>query len=543
MIRTEVRGEDATGIYQVHEDGDWMMTKKGVKSSQWVFLNRGEHDQVVYKDFMETWGNHESEMTALVGHCRKATVGSRGGDNADNHPFAIQLDQDHALLGIHNGTLHNHEVIHDKLPPGLTRQGSTDSEIIFHFLYHMTEQGKKPITGEVLKEIGRRLDGAFACIMVNSRFPNIVGTFREGRPMEYFMIAPLNVVLIVSEKRFAEAAFAKYKFVKEFLDPELPDLQYEDRTLAERDWRVFDTSLEFPEGKPTFQDLNKISENGAIRTTAEKVPADWMKPATTTTSTTSSSTSKSTTTGSKTTSSTGTGTSKTSGAKTSTASSGNTTAAATARASKKDEKVTAKQADDDVIDVEGEIVELELGEVVPAKSLERVKSLGICTHYDSVKEIDYNLGIDGGKSVTDMDPVELANRVAQLHFAMGYATSNFDNKSDREEFRRKSRDVMPKLEKAELKKQKAENHIWELKQLLVLFMSLAGEGYDLDTKNLAIALSAFPEINVARKKDIMQMAKQVFEDKGAQRLMRKLREKYKEAEQRENRRAEAASAE
>ncbi|RLA57804.1 MAG: hypothetical protein DRR04_12185, partial [Gammaproteobacteria bacterium] len=115
LIKTETRGEDATGVYQVHSDGDWMMTKKGVKSSEWAYTRANDEDHMVYQDLMDTWSAHASPMTALVGHCRKATVGSKGADNNDNHPFAIQVDEKNALLGIHNGTLDNHEIIIDKL--------------------------------------------------------------------------------------------------------------------------------------------------------------------------------------------------------------------------------------------------------------------------------------------------------------------------------------------------------------------------------------------------------------------------------------------
>lgn len=531
LIRTEERGKDATGIYQVHANHDWMMNKKGIQSSKWAFEEPNERDSISYSELMDSWGEHASEISALVGHCRKATIGSKGKDNNDNHPFAIQLDDTEALLGIHNGTLENHEVIYDKLPEGLTRKGKTDSEVLFHFLYHMTEQGRKPVTGEVIKEMASKLEGAYACIVVNSRFPNIVSTFRENRPMEYYMVSPLNIVLIVSEKRFAVSALENYKFIREFLEPDLPELEYGDRTLAERDWRVFDTNLPFPEGKPAYGDWDKISTTGEIKKIHEKVPEGWSKPK----SITSVSSSTNTNYGGRKAAGTSAGASSNqSGTPGSSRTDSNTV-----RASKSEEKVdTSSSKSEDVVEVEGTIIELDVEAAVPKKVLERVKSLGICTNYDSVEEINRSLGLEVGESAAKMSTIDVANNVAQLHFAMGYATSAFDNRSEKEELLRKSREILPKLEIAVDKKKKAESHIWEHKQLLLFLVALSAEGFSLDLKNVGISLSAFKDLAPDKKKGIMTAARKLFNDEGAKKLVNELRAEYIKAEKRLDRAAE-----
>lgn len=202
MLRTEVRGDDATGVYQVQKDGDWMLSKKGQKVSNWLYTRQDDDgDPVVYRDFMEMWTEHPQDLAAIVGHCRRATVGSKGEDNKDNHPFAVQLDPRAAILGVHNGTLLNHEIIFKKLEEmggHLTRQGSVDSESIFHLLYYATEHGTKPVDANVMKYLGERIEGAYAIISMNTRFPNQVVTARFERPLEFCMIRPLNVVVICS---------------------------------------------------------------------------------------------------------------------------------------------------------------------------------------------------------------------------------------------------------------------------------------------------------------------------------------------------------
>lgn len=513
MLKTEVRGEDATGIYQVHTDGDWLLTKKGVKASQWMFLDRKEsQDPIVYSDLMDHWGQHAQEMTALVGHCRKATVGSKGKDNDDNHPFAVQLDEKNAILGIHNGTLENHELIFKNLPPMLKRQGQVDSEAIFHLMFHLSEHGTKPWSGEILNNLGRRLDGAYACIVVNSRFPNLVATFREARPMEYFLIAPLNIVVICSEKKFVEAALEKYEFIRRLLDPQLPALKTYDTALSERDYRIFDTSREFPEGIPNYQDLARISERGEMRAYNAALESGWKVEKTTVVTTyppvvpvvTKPPTEPVV-------------------AKTSKA--GEAVRALPAVASKSD--------DDSVVTVEVEIG----SEAEAGQAYEKVKSLGLSVHYDSEIEIAKTLGI----TQIDLDKlskVELANFLSMSHFNLGYAVARFDSKTEVEDVRKKGRDQNKRLEKAEEKKKRAENRVWELKQLISVMLALADSKFPISEKNVGISLSAFAKLNEARKKDIMDAAKDILSDKGVRQVVAQLRARYKEAADRNTRRRE-----
>jgi hypothetical protein len=523
MLKTEVRGEDATGIYQVHENGDWAMTKKGVKASQWMFLDSKEsEDPVVYSDFMDGWAQHPHDLTALVGHCRKATVGSKGKDNEDNHPFAVQLDQDNAILGIHNGTLDNHEIIFKKLPPMLKRQGKVDSEAIFHLMFHLSEHGTKPWDGEIMKNLGKRLEGAYACIVVNSRFPNKVATFRDGRPMEFFLIAPLNIVLICSEKKFADAALEKYEFIRRLLDPELPALQTYDAALVEKDYRIFDTALEFPEGKPTFQDLNRISERGDIRTFNGGLEEGWKVEKTTTT-----------TTYPPTTPTTYKGGTQYSG----------TAGTAAAKTSKADDTVKALPAkiedkkDDDAIVT----VEVEIGSEEEAKKgYEKAKSLGLSVHYDSENEVAKTLGLTQIE-LDKLTKVELANLLSATHFNFGYAVSRFDYKAEIEDVRKKGRDQNKRLEKSEEKKRRAENHVWELKQLVSIMLALMDSKFSVTEQNIGISLTAFAKLSDQRKKDIMKMAKDILSDKGVRQVVSQLRSRYKEAAERKTRRKEKSA--
>jgi hypothetical protein len=542
MLQTEVRGDDATGIYQVHTDGDWAMTKKGEKVSNWLFLDREKSDDpVVYSDFMDAWLDHKHELTSLVGHCRKATIGSKGKDNDDNHPFAIQLDESNAILGIHNGTLTNHERIFSKLPPILKRQGQVDSEAIFHLMFHLSEHGTKPWDEEMMRKLGKRLDGAAACIVVNTRFPNLVATWRFGRPMEYIMIAPLNIVLICSERKFAQSALEKYEMYRLLFDNELPALEVYDTALTDKDFRIFDTSKTWPAGKPIYGDLAKLSVVGAMRTFNSGLEEGWYTPA--------KGAETSTGTGAGSHSHTGqySGTSAGAAAQAHTSKAGTRSGAASgasgAASAIKALTATAGGAKKSNDDGDIKIVEVEIGSQAEAEgSIERAKSMGVCTHFDGKMEVARALGITQ-LELDKLNMVDFSNQLSRMMFNLGYAVARFDTKGEVEKIRKKGRDLTRRLEKAEAKKGRGENRIWELKQLITLMLSLSEANYSITQQNVDLSLTAFPKLGVERRRDISEMARSIFSDRNVAKVVRSLGLRYKQAKNRKKRQDKEQSAE
>ena len=527
MLKTESRGKDATGIYQVHANGDWMMTKKGQKVTEWLHVKRDEklEDPIIYSEIMDAWIEHPMELKAVVGHCRAATVGSKGKDNNDNHPFAIQLDERDAILGIHNGTLNNHEIIFERLPDVLVRHGKVDSEAIFHFMYHLTEKGTKPIDPDMLKYMGKRLEGAYAVIMMNSRFPDQIVTFRKDRPMEYFLISPLNIVIIASEKRFVESAIEKYNFMRE-LAPEyadLPALRQYDRMLVDKDYRIFDASSEWPQGNIIHSDLDRISEQGIMATL--EFEDDWKGPEKTTYSGYGSyqgSIYNASSTGSS--KSTASSSTKDSGVKT------------TKKANPSSVTATEKSEDNDT----GVIVEVEIGSEKEAQQgFNQTKALGIMVNYESPKEVATSLGITEDK-LEDMSGVEIANKLSNLHFSIGYAAARLQSKNEIEDIRKKGQAQTAKMERLADKQKKAQNHIWEFRQLITIMLALHHGRYRMSPENVAITLSAFPDLNKQRRQDIEKLAKSLFEGKETNKLIQKLLSHFRQSDEREKHKHKAS---
>ena len=455
-------------------------------------------------------------------------MGSKGKDIDDNHPFSVQLDDQNAILGIHNGTLYNHETIFKKLPKFLKRQGLVDSESIFHLMFHLSERGTKEFDEVMMRKLGTRLDGSAACIAVNTRFPHQVITWRFGRPLEYFLVAPLNIVIICSEKKFVEAALKSYELYRNLFDRELPELATYDTALAEKDFRIFDTSLPWPAGKPGFRDMNEISTRGDVKPFSAPLEPGWFTPATTTPKSTTGA------------GSTGSGQGVRSGTQSGSPSQAKTTKVGNGSAVTAIPATAASKPDDDTSIV---VVEVEIGsEEEATQAAERAKSMGICTHFDT----DVDIAAAVGLTKTEVDKltrVELANLVGKTHFNLGYAVSRFDTKAETTETRKKGRSLTKRLERAEEKKIRSQHHIWELKQIITLMLSLGDSGYPLTDDNIGISLSAFSTLSESRRRDIYNQAKSIFSDHNVQKVVRDLRAQYKKAkEEKERREALATSA-
>jgi hypothetical protein len=197
---TRTRGPDATGVSALFSDGDYMIQKGNIKSPEFI-ANFGGSDNE-YDGFINNCRTHDSNLKMLVGHCRKSSVGNTW-DNENNHPIKAG-----EIVGVHNGTLKNHEIVFNKLD--CKRDGEVDSEAIMRLLQSLTNDCVDPFTTDTLVETFRRLEGAFTVMAYNANNPYQVALIRKERPMELAVIKPLKIVVVVSEKVFIEDALFNY---------------------------------------------------------------------------------------------------------------------------------------------------------------------------------------------------------------------------------------------------------------------------------------------------------------------------------------------
>ncbi len=249
LLLTQSRGKDATGVASLFSDGKFYGFKMGIPSPDFVSRYGGKNTD--YDGFLKIWRENFAKRKKIaksfIGHCRKTSVGLAS-DNANNHPVVVG----DTIVGVHNGTLENHNVIFQMLK--CKRDGDVDSEAIMQLVYYLTKEGTEPFSLEVLKETCKRLHGTYSCIVLNSNSPNQVATFRDNRPAEGAIIRPLNIALIASDNDFLKTVLFRYQKMARLYNssvkfPPLGKDDIEMKVLPDDHAYIWDLSM--PIGKKT----------------------------------------------------------------------------------------------------------------------------------------------------------------------------------------------------------------------------------------------------------------------------------------------------
>jgi hypothetical protein len=201
---TQGRGKDATGVATMFSNCDYMGLKMGVPAQE--FIARFGGKETDYEGYLKVWRKKETTPAKIViGHCRKPSVATTAtpDDNKNNHPIKVG-----EIVGVHNGTLTNHEKIFKNL--ACKRDGVVDSEAIFRLLSHYTANGTEPFTTQAIQETCKRLSGTYSVLAFSGNNPFQLAAFRDGKPLEILVIKPLKLVLLASEKDFLRTALFRY---------------------------------------------------------------------------------------------------------------------------------------------------------------------------------------------------------------------------------------------------------------------------------------------------------------------------------------------
>ncbi|MBD0745574.1 glutamine--fructose-6-phosphate transaminase (isomerizing) [Streptomyces sp. CBMA152] len=161
LKRLEYRGYDSAGV-AVLADGGLAAAKKAGKL---VNLEKALVD-----------GPLPSGTTG-IGHTRWATHG--GPTDANAHPH---LDNAGRVAVVHNGIIENFAALRAELEErGHALASETDTEVVAHLLaeaYSSTED-----LAEAMRQVCRRLDGAFTLVAVHADEPDVVVGARRNSPL------------------------------------------------------------------------------------------------------------------------------------------------------------------------------------------------------------------------------------------------------------------------------------------------------------------------------------------------------------------------
>lgn len=234
LRRLEYRGYDSAGI-----SIDSSVTGACDDSdSPLVFRQEGNIENLVksvYQEVSATDLNLEESFSVHAGiaHTRWATHGEPAPRNS--HPQSSGVGND--FLVVHNGVITNYQVLKESLiRHGYTFESETDTEVIpklAKFVFDKAyEGGDQTVTfSEVVLEVMRHLEGAYALIFKSRHYPNELIACKRGSP------------LLLGVKEFAEeqkkgTSYNDMKFISKNGQPKELFLSSDPHALVEHTKKV-----------------------------------------------------------------------------------------------------------------------------------------------------------------------------------------------------------------------------------------------------------------------------------------------------------------
>ncbi|KAL9226464.1 hypothetical protein vseg_002275 [Gypsophila vaccaria] len=195
LRRLEYRGYDSSGISidstSSPSNGIGPTTNASLSPPPLVFREEGNIQSLVKSVYLEaaaTELNLEESFCVHAGiaHTRWATHGEPAPRNS--HPQTSGPENE--FLVVHNGVITNYEVLKETLVRhGFTFESDTDTEVIpklAKYVFDKANEGEGDATvsfSDVVLEVMRHLDGAYALIFKSRHYPNELVACKRGGPL------------------------------------------------------------------------------------------------------------------------------------------------------------------------------------------------------------------------------------------------------------------------------------------------------------------------------------------------------------------------
>ncbi|KAH9606657.1 hypothetical protein KSS87_001439 [Heliosperma pusillum] len=227
LRRLEYRGYDSSGISidssssssssdNLHSNGNGSINNTTYLSPQFlVFRKEGNIESLVnhvYQEAAATELDLEKSFSVHAGiaHTRWATHGEPAPRNS--HPQTS--DPENEFLVVHNGVITNYQVLKETLVRhGFTFESDTDTEVIPKLAKYVFDEANEKggdVTvsfSDVVLEVMRHLDGAYALIFKSRHYPNELIACKHGGPL-------LLGVKELNEDVGAGESFTDFKILK-----------------------------------------------------------------------------------------------------------------------------------------------------------------------------------------------------------------------------------------------------------------------------------------------------------------------------------------
>jgi predicted glutamine amidotransferase len=163
LTESEVRGHDAAGL-AVLTDKRLSLFKNNLEASRLVMTSKYS---AIVKEM-----NRTDRFKAMIGHTRLKTKGHQR-FNINNHPILANR-----IVGVHNGYIHNDDILFRKYDGDIERKGEVDSEIIFR-LIDLHRRNDKTLV-ESVQATCDEIDGSYACAFLDAEAPDYVTLFTNS---------------------------------------------------------------------------------------------------------------------------------------------------------------------------------------------------------------------------------------------------------------------------------------------------------------------------------------------------------------------------
>jgi len=198
MTECQDRGRDATGLAFVHKQRIAVI-KHNVKADRFSRLKAVKNAVKIYADLKKVDGPEKLKM--ILGHCRQETKGTHKIKH-NNHPIITDK-----VVGVHNGIIRNDDALFANYAtvPEIIRKGSVDSEVIFRLIdYYSNQKGIGTKYGII--DTCNKLEGTFACAMVNKRDNDVLWLFKARNPTDVLYYPKAGVVIFASANWYIKRA-------------------------------------------------------------------------------------------------------------------------------------------------------------------------------------------------------------------------------------------------------------------------------------------------------------------------------------------------
>ena len=193
LLANEQRGREATGVALMNRDSGILVDKAPMPASQYI------HSLSYLRVLASLSGN----TTVLLGHTRKPTKGSPR-ENTNNHPI-IRGN----IIGVHNGTITNDDLIFARRAVNGDRIGSVDSEAVIALLDSIAEDMPLPSYGDKLYEVSKAVIGSYVILYVNPALPSCVFLLKYKNPVSVHWDSGLGALFFSSRYLFLRKTFGR----------------------------------------------------------------------------------------------------------------------------------------------------------------------------------------------------------------------------------------------------------------------------------------------------------------------------------------------